>query len=432
MNASHFFCRPLRVSCHLNASHNNKVSRAGLQVAASSRGIATIRYQAHDNVGLSEKELGQKQGHEGPSRHHDNSHSPPKPQPIPSDGFHKVLSTPKPQLIHPDLFRQLMRLVPRPVAVVTSVYYPPLPSTTEPSHPQLGVPSAGKPSPRGMTISSFSSLSITPIPRITFSIQLPSRTYDAIKSSRRFNVAVMRATLDGSCVAEAFTMRTPQAKSFQRPSKAWDPAFGELLGLRIRDDRAFHLELKKLQCRLENMEKADEYWQDLLALHSQGRLPDISDMQPTQPKGRVSSLPQLTGPPVLYTLRCRLADDVHGYREGDDRDHVPGLINIGDSVIVIGDVEDCVREGGLLNGPLRGEGLGADKKGLAYVFGRYQKVTNLDGPRKLERIQREKREARTIPKSASNVSEPGSVAESESNVQDRQFSQKLKKTIHLE
>ncbi|KAG4427930.1 hypothetical protein IFR05_016586 [Cadophora sp. M221] len=58
---------------------------------------------------------------------------------------------------------------------------------------------------RGMTLSSFTSLSMGPEPLITFNIGFPSRTLSALTETRHFLIHVLKASVGGSHVADAFT-----------------------------------------------------------------------------------------------------------------------------------------------------------------------------------------------------------------------------------
>jgi flavin reductase (DIM6/NTAB) family NADH-FMN oxidoreductase RutF len=58
---------------------------------------------------------------------------------------------------------------------------------------------------RGMTISSFTTLSLAPEPVISLNIQRPSTTLEAIRASRAFHVHVLAASASGARVADAFT-----------------------------------------------------------------------------------------------------------------------------------------------------------------------------------------------------------------------------------
>lgn len=56
-----------------------------------------------------------------------------------------------------------------------------------------------------MTMSSFTSLTLSPTPLISFNIATPSRTLDAIIASRHFNIHVMSGDELGVEVADRFT-----------------------------------------------------------------------------------------------------------------------------------------------------------------------------------------------------------------------------------
>lgn len=87
--------------------------------------------------------------------------------------------------------RRLMRTMPHSVVVATS---------TAPS-PDCGIP----PSFKGMTVSSFTTLTLTPSPIITFNIRKPSQTLTAISESKQFLIHILSATESGARVADAFT-----------------------------------------------------------------------------------------------------------------------------------------------------------------------------------------------------------------------------------
>ncbi|KAK0626750.1 flavin reductase like domain-containing protein [Immersiella caudata] len=115
-----------------------------------------------------------------PSAHPHASPTTPPP-PTPTDGHHL---TP----LSRDL-RTLMRLLPHSVVVCTS---------TSPSNPKTHRP----PTPRAMTMSSFTSLALTPTPVVSFNISVPSRTYDAVEATRRFNIHVLADDVNGARIAD--------------------------------------------------------------------------------------------------------------------------------------------------------------------------------------------------------------------------------------
>ncbi|KAG0159767.1 putative oxidoreductase [Penicillium digitatum] len=75
-----------------------------------------------------------------------------------------------------DQVRLLMRRVPYPVAIITA---------TDPSGPENTT------SFRGMTVSSFNTVTLTPHPVISFNVRRPSETLNALLASRRFLVHLL-------------------------------------------------------------------------------------------------------------------------------------------------------------------------------------------------------------------------------------------------
>ncbi|KAG5925424.1 hypothetical protein E4U42_004301 [Claviceps africana] len=84
----------------------------------------------------------------------------------------------------PEQLRSVFRLLTNPIVVCTATHE--------------GVP-------RAMTMSSFTSLTLSPMPLVSFNIATPSRTLDAIVASREFNIHVLAGDASGAAVAEHFT-----------------------------------------------------------------------------------------------------------------------------------------------------------------------------------------------------------------------------------
>lgn len=109
-------------------------------------------------------------------------------------------------------FKSAMRLVPAPVAVITTVF-------SESGKPrEKGIRSgdniihAGW---RGMTVSSFTSISLSPVPVISFNVRKPSRTLDALYRKGKFNLHIPTANGLGKTIANAFTIpRDDPAETF--------------------------------------------------------------------------------------------------------------------------------------------------------------------------------------------------------------------------
>ncbi|KAJ5814880.1 hypothetical protein N7474_006657 [Penicillium riverlandense] len=94
--------------------------------------------------------------------------------PTPSTQHTTTTTASSPSL--PDQVRLLMRRVPYPVAIITA---------TDPSGP-LDTSAF-----RGMTVSSFNTVTLTPQPVISFNVRRPSETLNALLASRRFLVHLL-------------------------------------------------------------------------------------------------------------------------------------------------------------------------------------------------------------------------------------------------
>lgn len=83
-----------------------------------------------------------------------------------------------------------MRRVPYPVAIITA---------TDPSGP------ADTTSFRGMTVSSFNTVTLTPEPMISFNVRRPSETLNALLASKRFLVHLLAPGADTATLARDFS-----------------------------------------------------------------------------------------------------------------------------------------------------------------------------------------------------------------------------------
>ncbi|KAL2848554.1 flavin reductase like domain-containing protein [Aspergillus pseudoustus] len=100
----------------------------------------------------------------------------------------------------PDQVRLLMRRVPYPVAIITS---------TEPAlSARTTTPSTGSEPPstqyRGMTVSSFNTVTLMPQPVISFNVRRPSETLHALLTSGRFLVHLLSPTRETAALARDF------------------------------------------------------------------------------------------------------------------------------------------------------------------------------------------------------------------------------------
>ncbi|KAI9829238.1 MAG: hypothetical protein M1819_006418 [Sarea resinae] len=109
-----------------------------------------------------------------------------------------------------DPLRTLMRTIPHPIVVVTttspSPSQPPSSKTPiEDDHHHQQQTHNLHPSFRGMTLSSFTTVTLSPHPTISFNIRLPSSTYTALSTNTSFLVHLLRATSSGAAIAHTFT-----------------------------------------------------------------------------------------------------------------------------------------------------------------------------------------------------------------------------------
>ncbi|KAI5924412.1 flavin reductase like domain-containing protein [Camillea tinctor] len=93
--------------------------------------------------------------------------------------------------------RDVMRQLPHPVVVIT---------TLDPHHH----PSSRSPTPRAMTVSSFTSLTLAPAPHVTFNVTLPSRTHRALAAYGSFNAHILSGDDLGAALADRFTRGNPR------------------------------------------------------------------------------------------------------------------------------------------------------------------------------------------------------------------------------
>lgn len=229
------------------------------------------------------------------------------------------------QPLNADDFRRLLRQLPRPVVIVTSVDFPKTPAeeVDHENRASLGAerpPSASstaasdrtqpvsRPLLRAMTVSSFSSVAIQPRRLISFSIQRPSRCYDAIRRSGRFNIHVLRSSLEGARLAKYFS--EPRRLAPGEPDKGFDP-----------------LDLYQ-NTGTSTTGKWDGTWDQMRGSRS---VPDSPERTQT-PMGTRDCVPRLCSDGVLYTLRCAMAQsDTAG----------SGHIHLDQTTILIGEVLDC-------------------------------------------------------------------------------------------
>ncbi|KAK3370104.1 flavin reductase like domain-containing protein [Podospora didyma] len=218
--------------------------------------------------------------------------SSPRPQPTPSSSPADATTAPPMS----EQVRKLMRHVAHSVVVCTSM------SPASGSEPAT---------PRAMTMSSFTSLGLKPTPVVSFNMQTPSRTFDSVERSRRFNIHILADGPSGASVADWFTR-------------------GNADGIKL---------FEKL---------ADECHCEVVA-------------QQQQEYGEEA--PILRGPGVLYVLRCRLLTELAESR---------GLIRMRDHVIVLGEVLEIIE--GEQEVAREAEEPQGSSSGLVYANGTYRRL----------------------------------------------------------
>jgi flavin reductase (DIM6/NTAB) family NADH-FMN oxidoreductase RutF len=111
-----------------------------------------------------------------------------------------------------------------------------------------------------MTVSSFTTLTLTPTPIVTFNIRTPSRTLDAIRESREFLIHILSATESGARVSHVFTQgNNPSATT----SVFTSPEFGVATYGRKGEAQLPLLAadgvIKVLRCRLHTAEGLEQF-----------------------------------------------------------------------------------------------------------------------------------------------------------------------------
>ncbi len=167
------------------------------------------------------------------------------------------LQTPNPP---PEQLRTVMRLLSQSVVVCTAIH---------------------DGAARAMTMSSFTSLTLSPTPVITFNVLTPSRTLDAIASNRCFNIHILSGDASGAAVADHFTRGNMEGDIFK--------------GL-------------------------------------EGATVDNLDGRSSSRTAPVAEVPVMHGKGVVHVLKCKLLDD----------EPSRGLIKVRDHVIVVGEVVEMI------------------------------------------------------------------------------------------
>ncbi|RAH72123.1 flavin reductase family protein [Aspergillus aculeatinus CBS 121060] len=117
-----------------------------------------------------------------PATHQEEQEEQPSQIPLPTPPTQQDLST---------QIRLLMRQVPYPVAIITSTDPHAHAHTSASPSPSPSQPPSSPTPFRGMTVSSFNTVTLHPTPIISFNVRRPSETLTALQSSGRFLVHLL-------------------------------------------------------------------------------------------------------------------------------------------------------------------------------------------------------------------------------------------------
>ncbi|KAI0095937.1 flavin reductase like domain-containing protein [Daldinia grandis] len=247
----------------------------------------------------------------------------------PSHHTHHVLSQP---------MRAVMRQIPHPVVVIT---------TLENAHSiaelrDRSEDQALPPVPRAMTVSSFTSLSVDPVPRVTFNVSLPSTTYQALMKCGKFNAHILSSDDHGVRIADLFTRGNRPSVAEETTKDVGQPDLGVLAGLEKLGVQVLGRERWQ-----QEWEQAREYREKVTSTGHVGAKNPGVDLPPS------GTLPVLQGQGVMHVLKCEyrhLSPPIEG-----DFDH---------HTIVIGEVLDIIS----------GESKDENSIALAYADRAYRQI----------------------------------------------------------
>lgn len=196
--------------------------------------------------------------------------------------------------------RQIMRVLPNPIVILTTT------AASTPGVIDWSKPGSGEiPDPsryRGMTLSSFTSLSMSPQPLVTFNIGFPSRTLSALTENQHCLIHVLKANPKGKLLADAFTkgnvVHTTSLEGENGSESGKKDAEGNMQMSITAFDLAAQAEDMKVGIHtIQRARKADVH------------------------------LPRIESAAVKAVLECRVLGE--GDRQGG------GLIRVGDHVLVV-------------------------------------------------------------------------------------------------
>ncbi|KUJ21368.1 uncharacterized protein LY89DRAFT_715568 [Mollisia scopiformis] len=275
--------------------------------------------------------------------------------------------------------RSVMRALPASVVVITTAL------TTSASDTQRSRGRAISPAlaanARGMTVSSFTTVSLDPHPIIQFNIKVPSRTLGALMETRHFFVHILEATMLGAKIAAAFTKgNSPDGNPFVNPVSEEYKVRPTPVDVwkRVTETDDTYIRPSGWQKRLEEdfawVPDPDNSSFKRPATFSNADVWQRKPISFDSPKSKTSKghriiLPRIASDGVLRTLRCKVLDK--GARGGGRGD---GFIRVGDHVIVIAQVHTIVS-----HRPPE-EVSKSNKKALAYAHGNFTATNHTIDP----------------------------------------------------
>lgn len=146
-----------------------------------------------------------------------------------------------------DDMRSALRHLTQPVALLVST----------------GFKEAGQPSEhalRGVTVSSFCTVALSPVPIVSFNLRVPSRSWDAISTTNRLRAYLLRASPEGAAAAHTFTLPYEQPHEpfehlrqmgahvfvshrsrFAPPRITWNNATTAAITMRVLPEKCIHV-----------------------------------------------------------------------------------------------------------------------------------------------------------------------------------------------
>ncbi|PGH29122.1 hypothetical protein GX50_08127 [[Emmonsia] crescens] len=192
-----------------------------------------------------------------------------------------------------DQARLLMRQVPHPVAIITS---------TDPGSPTVQTAF------RGMTVSSFNTVTLYPETIVSFNVKLPSETFNAISSSSRFLVHLLAPTDATARLARDFSQGNANVMLADERER-----FFKFVSMSGRDDD-----------RLPSIAEGEP---PRLALINNARQGGKSSFPTEDERGDGNSI--ITADYFPFIFECR---------------YLPQSVKVGNHVVVLGQVVNIIRQ----------------------------------------------------------------------------------------